>query len=155
MDFLLNKEWNIWLQNNCKVDYYPSYSLICSRVYVSIPICPKQFAWNSPRVTRKWANPNHSPIQRQQPHILHWCTHSLDVSKECLKNQQKQKKKKIKKIYQNQNSKKMLSNQMLNANFYFCAFTFVYMYVCVYICSAFNYYCFLDLFCIICFLFYY
>lgn len=73
----------LFCENKTKQKYKPLYFdlIIYSRVYASIPICPKQFAWNSPRVTRKWANPNHSPIQRQQPHILHWCTHSLDVSK--------------------------------------------------------------------------
>lgn len=62
------RKWNI----RC-INHY-------SRVYALIPICLKQSAWNSPRVTRKWVNPNHSPQQRLQPHILHWCTHSLDVS---------------------------------------------------------------------------
>lgn len=50
-------------------------------MYASILICPKQYAWNSPRVTLKWANQNHNLIQRPQLHILHWCTHLLlDVS---------------------------------------------------------------------------
>ena len=53
----------------------------CSKVYASILTCPKQYAWNSPRVTQKWANQNHNLI-RQQLHIPHWCTHLLlDVIK--------------------------------------------------------------------------
>lgn len=42
-------------QKKTKQKYKPLYFdlIIYSRVYASIPICPKQFAWNSPRVTRK------------------------------------------------------------------------------------------------------
>lgn len=52
-----------------------------SRVFDLILICHKQYVWNSLRVIQKWANQNHSLIQRPQPHILHWCTHLLDVSR--------------------------------------------------------------------------
>lgn len=61
-------------QKNNHTKYY-------SRVFDSILICHKQYVWNSLRVIQKWANQNHSLIQRPQPHILHWCTHLLDVSR--------------------------------------------------------------------------